>query len=413
MIPPRKPFPSYKWRWATLTPTEGLNEPPIFLGVLRVLRENEGSSPSATGVTAGLTRVEEEVGNRVQTRLRLVRNAERNILRNSGQYWKALGVLETTRGIELTDLGRAVADGRVTRDEFATTVVKLLELPNRSIESNEEVRRWEDYGLRIRPLELILAVLRKLNNRFGNDAAYLTPDELTSVIIPLAGDTSTTLEGYVQCIRDLRRGRLNLDDWPDCAPESNDRRMAREFLLFLANYGFCQVGESDKNGTVPFRISPNGSVEIGSLIQLVIPEESTGIDVMERVRATGNSAFVERERIAKSVLMRPRQANFRRDVLRAYGSTCFFTGERIRETLEAAHIIPVEYQGADAVGNGLCLRSDVHSLFDAGHIRIRPDGAVTFSEAVEASPNYACLPRELAFLPFTLMDAIEWRWNYQ
>jgi hypothetical protein len=146
VIPPRKPFPSYKWRWATLTPTEGLNEPPIFLGVLRVLRENEGRSPSAAAVTAGLARVKKEVGARVQTKLSLVRNAERNILRNSGQYWKALGVLETTRGIELTDLGRAVADGRVTRDEFATTVVKLLELPNRSIESNEEVRLWEDHA---------------------------------------------------------------------------------------------------------------------------------------------------------------------------------------------------------------------------------------------------------------------------
>ena len=38
---PKKPFANYKWRWAVYTPTETLNEPPIFLGILRVLRNDE------------------------------------------------------------------------------------------------------------------------------------------------------------------------------------------------------------------------------------------------------------------------------------------------------------------------------------------------------------------------------------
>ena len=42
---PQKPFPNYKWRWSVLTPTESLNDPPIFLGVLRVF--------SKTSINAG------------------------------------------------------------------------------------------------------------------------------------------------------------------------------------------------------------------------------------------------------------------------------------------------------------------------------------------------------------------------
>ncbi len=41
-----------------------------------------------------------------------------------------------------------------------------------------------------------------------------------------------------------------------------------------------------------------------------------------------------------------------------------------------AHIIPVGHGGTDAVGNGLCMRVDIHRLFDNGKIRIAPDGEV-------------------------------------
>jgi len=52
--PPLKPFPNYKWRWAVLTPTESLNEPPIFLGVLRVFNKYQNFAPSSKEIMNGL-----------------------------------------------------------------------------------------------------------------------------------------------------------------------------------------------------------------------------------------------------------------------------------------------------------------------------------------------------------------------
>src|SRR5688572_16199276 len=102
MLPPKKPFLSYKWRWATTTPTEGLNDPPVYLGVLRAMRKCEGLSPSSPEFNAELAVVEKEA----RPGLHLSRDEERNLIRNSGQYWKALGLYGDGQGkIQLTPLG--------------------------------------------------------------------------------------------------------------------------------------------------------------------------------------------------------------------------------------------------------------------------------------------------------------------
>jgi hypothetical protein len=414
MIPPRLPFPGYKWRWATLTPTEGLNEPPIFLGVIRVLRENEGRRPNSEEVRAGLQRVEREVAGRVNTTLRLVRSLkERNLFRNSGQYWKALGVLQEAREIALTPFGDAVADGLITRDEFSTTVVTTLELPNRAILEQEEIEQWDREGLRIKPLLLILNVMRNLGARYGELQAFLTCDELIKIVIPLAGDRSTTMDEYLDSISAFRNDRLDFQGWPDCVPDDNDPRMAREFLLFLSYYGFCGYTRGATNRQDSFAIQEGFAADLQSIVELPAMQIENRMQVAEQVRETGAAVFVERQRTMRPVLQRPQQAKFRRDVLGAYMSECLVTRERIPETLEAAHIIPVEYHGSDAVGNGICLRSDIHSLFDAGHLRINPHGQLVFSDAVRASINYHNLPPQIHVPQFVLPDALEWRWRYQ
>ena len=131
---PTKPFASYKWRWAVLTPTESLNEPSVFLGILRVLRKHENTPPSSPLLIPDLYTVQRRTG----TNVNLVRSANRNIIRNSGQYWKALGLLEEHAhgNIILSSFGKKVADGRITQTEFATTAVKTLELPNARIQQD-------------------------------------------------------------------------------------------------------------------------------------------------------------------------------------------------------------------------------------------------------------------------------------
>ncbi|MBA2649216.1 MAG: hypothetical protein H0U75_06370 [Legionella sp.] len=86
----------------SVQPTESLLKPPVFLGVLRALESCEGCSPSDQAVYDALFKVEIETNSLVK----LARNNERNLLRNSGQYWKGTGLLVPSHGkIELTSFG--------------------------------------------------------------------------------------------------------------------------------------------------------------------------------------------------------------------------------------------------------------------------------------------------------------------
>jgi hypothetical protein len=99
---------------------------------------------------------------------------------------------------------------------------------------------WENAGLRIKPLELILNILENLGHGTGGlPEAYLTPTELVKICIPLAGAKASAIT-IAQAIIEHRRGILSVSGWPNCAPGVNDPRMAKEFLRFLSNFGLCR-----------------------------------------------------------------------------------------------------------------------------------------------------------------------------
>jgi putative restriction endonuclease len=77
----------------------------------------------------------------------------------------------------------------------------------------------------------------------------------------------------------------------------------------------------------------------------------------------------------EQVLHRPRlgQGAFRIAVTDAYERHCAVSGEKTLPVLEAAHIRPVAQGGIHDVGNGLLLRSDIHTLFDRGYVTVTSD----------------------------------------
>ena len=66
--------------------------------------------------------------------------------------------------------------------------------------------------------------------------------------------------------------------------------------------------------------------------------------------------------------VRPRigQGTFRINVTRAYENECALSGTRVTPALDAAHIKPFSAGGDHSVQNGILLRKDIHSVFDAG-----------------------------------------------
>ena len=405
MRAPKKPFASYKWRWAVLTPTEGLNDPPVFLGVLRALRSHEGLPPNSKEFMAALHTIQKETNSSVD----LVRTKERNLIRNSGQYWKVVDLLGDTKGeIELTGFGKKVADGFITKVEFASTVIKKFELPNIHFETDRS--DWIRAGLRIKPLELVLQILAVIKEKHGARESFITPNELIKIVIPLAGENSS-VDRHVKAIILYRRGRLDLSLWPDCAPGANDKRMAREFLLFLWHYGFCSITPSRARYEDKYVLSDVDLSEVSQFATLRVTEKNPE-KIVRKIRKSRLPSATERKRVMTEVLLRPNQPIFRNNVLVAYKSTCIMSGVSLDPVLEAAHIIPVSYRPIDTIANGLCLRSDIHLLYDSGHLRIDVSGGVHLSDDASDSKNYGSLPDRVVLPKFVNPEYIDWRWKY-
>ncbi len=114
------------------------------------------------------------------------------------------------------------------------------------------------------------------------------------------------------------------------------------------------------------------------------------------------------------------QGAFRLLIADAYNRRCAVTKEKTLPALEAAHILPVADGGGYTVTNGILMRADLHTLFDAGYVTITPD--YTFKVSPKIAEEYdngviyyemkdrpILLPREPAFRP----DRSKLDWHYR
>lgn len=123
-----------------------------------------------------------------------------------------------------------------------------------------------------------------------------------------------------------------------------------------------------------------------------------------------------RRRVMRAIVARRGQARFRQALLAAYDRRCAISDCDVEAVLEAAHIVPYLGDHTDVLTNGLLLRADLHTLFDLGRLRIKPEtrsvvleDALLHSEYREFHKKQLREPRELAERPSTeaLMQA--WR----
>jgi len=98
--------------------------------------------------------------------------------------------------------------------------------------------------------------------------------------------------------------------------------------------------------------------------------------VNDRMNRTSSHTLVKgRARFGAPQLIRPRlgQGAFRVVVTDNYQRRCAVTRERTLPALDAAHIQPYADGGSHEANNGLLLRRDIHSLFDAGYVTVTPE----------------------------------------
>jgi putative restriction endonuclease len=109
-------------------------------------------------------------------------------------------------------------------------------------------------------------------------------------------------------------------------------------------------------------------------------EELEGLQLWEAVQGDLNAPHAHTfsepaPRFGEPVLIRPRlgQGEFRILVTDIYKRRCAVTKEKTLPALDAAHIRPYAEGGLHDPVNGLLLRRDIHSLFDAGYVTVTPD----------------------------------------
>lgn len=413
---PQKPFPEFKWRWASKECTEGLNEPLILLGVLYRLHklDNKNLTYSSPEFAAEMKSLENEVKKNIDFNVNLAtRTGERNLMRNSKQYWTSLGLVENaSKGIiKLTDFGREISERNISQAEFAAITIQTHTLPNYRIMPLEECKVWEKHGIKLHPLKLLLQILRNLYIKDKN-SAYITRNELCDVIIPLSGTKTAEIEDFVHFVIKYRNHPENFKDWPNCCTGANDKRIAREFLLFLKYYGYVNLNKNEKTNNATEQYFYNYTLD--NEISEIINDKYNNITLIQARNNFKNDDAVtselERKRI-KYANNRPNQAKFRKQILDEY-KHCIITNIEMPEVLEAAHIVPFAYHGEDSIANGFPLRSDIHILFDTGNLRISPEGDVVLSE--KARYNYGMtIPRQIVIPAQINKDFIKWRWeNY-
>lgn len=130
--------------------------------------------------------------------------------------------------------------------------------------------------------------------------------------------------------------------------------------------------------------------------------------------AEGQSRFGEPQ------LIRPRlgQGAFRILVTDNYARRCAVTLERTLPALEAAHIRPYAEGGKHDARNGLLLRRDIHSLFDAGYVTVTPklefEVSGRIKQEFENGRHYYELHGKEIFVPrdaWSRPDADALRWH--
>lgn len=106
--------------------------------------------------------------------------------------------------------------------------------------------------------------------------------------------------------------------------------------------------------------------------------------------ATPFQPIIEKEKKKGNVskTIREGQSEFSRKVKKAYGYKCAISGESCSEVLEAAHIQPYLNSNSNHVQNGICLRADIHKLFDAHLISIDSEYKIKVSKKLLKSSYF-------------------------
>jgi putative restriction endonuclease len=214
----------------------------------------------------------------------------------------------------------------------------------------------------LQPGELFLFKLHAPDNFIvgGGVFAYanILPCSLAWEAFGEANGAANLVEMRVRIVRYRRTGAADRSDF-----QIGCRILTQPFFFHESN--FIPIPQSWSRNIVTFKTYSLDDPEGRSIWDAVQVRSGAPLPGLSETAA----------RYGEPTLVRPRlgQGAFRVLVTDAYSRSCAVTGERALPALDAAHIRPYSEGGEHALSNGLLLRRDIHSLFDAGYVTVTPD----------------------------------------
>jgi hypothetical protein len=176
----------------------------------------------------------------------------------------------------------------------------------------------------------VLFRMRKLENmglkysspEFAHEMQELSNDvkdsieELIKIVIPLSSNPNVTIDDYANFILWHRAKEIVLVGWPDCCSGANDERIAREYLLFLSNYGYLLKQEGGNRLDEHYHYNDLLDSEIAGILEQSTSGQSL-IQAAAQIKENDIAAEIEKKRVESNTKNRPNQARFRKEVLSA------------------------------------------------------------------------------------------------
>jgi putative restriction endonuclease len=155
------------------------------------------------------------------------------------------------------------------------------------------------------------------------------------------------------------------------------------------------------DGVIASRLSKVSLTDGGAAARIAVARAETGLDEDPFDPLVLSD---ERKTALRSIKVRSGQRAFREALLRAYGGRCAITGCDVAEALEAAHITPYRGPRTNVVPNGLCLRADLHRLWDTGRLAVHESSHEVLLDASMIGTDYSLLAGDTITLPANPRD---------
>ncbi|WP_201983312.1 HNH endonuclease [Hymenobacter rubidus] len=247
-------------------------------------------------------------------------------------------------------------------------------------EPREDVNFWKPSGQGFGAVPPNSPFLFRLKNPVNAIAGVGWFARQVQLPIPMAWDVFGPRNGAATCAEFT--GLIRQNRAQPLEPGSNITCLALNAPIFFDKQDWLPVPADFRPGIVQGKVySTQDAIgwQLWRDVQAVLARYQTPNALIEQPllqEVAGQllePAVAYREAVTK---VRLGQGAFRAAVLDAYGKKCAISGEKTLPVLDAAHIRPYADAGPSTLGNGLLLRSDLHTLFDKHYLTVNADTLV-------------------------------------